>query len=153
MVSDAAVAGGGSGAGEAHIRRMGAGDGALVLDARDLFDRPPDPAATARFLADPRHHLFMAFVGPEAVGFVSGLEMTHPDKGTEMFLYELAMAPAFRRRGLGSRLVGELAALARDRGCYGMWVLTDDANAAALRTYERAGGRRDVATRMLVWEW
>ncbi len=34
---------------------------------------------------------------------VSGVELTHPDKGTEMFLYELGVAERFRGRGIGRR--------------------------------------------------
>ena len=75
------------------------------------------------------------------MGFVSGVEVTHPDKGTEMFLYELAVDEPFRRRGIGRALVERLAALARDAGCYGMWVITDDDNEAARATYEGTGGR------------
>ena len=30
--------------------------------------------------------------------------------------------------------------LARERDCYGMWVLTDDDNAAAMAAYRGAGG-------------
>jgi len=78
------------------------------------------------------------------------VETTHPDKGTQMFLYELAVEPAWRRRGVGRALVAGLADRARSRGCYGMWVLTDDDNAAALRTYA-AGGTRAGAHRMLEW--
>ena len=79
--------------------------------------------------------------GEAAAGFVSGVEMTHPDKGTEMFLYELAVEEASRNRGIGRALVRALADLARERGCYGMWVLTDDGNPAALRAYAAAGRR------------
>ena len=77
------------------------------------------------------------------MGFVSGVEVTHPDKGTEMFLYELAVDERARSRGIGRSLVRELAELARERGCYGMWVLTDDGNPAALAAYAAAGGRRE----------
>ena len=136
-----------------RVRRMGPGDDAHVHSAAHLFDRPLDPAATARFLASADHHLLIGFIGAAPVGFVTGVELTHPDKGTEMFLYELAVDSAFRGRGFGSALVGGLAALARDRGCYGMWVLTDDDNVAAIRAYERAGGRRVAAQRMLDWRW
>jgi ribosomal protein S18 acetylase RimI-like enzyme len=86
------------------------------------------------------HHLLIAYETDRAVGFVSGVEVTHPDKGTEMFLYELAVDEAFRRRGIGRALVERLAALARDAGCYGMWVVTDADNRAARSTYERTGG-------------
>ena len=45
-----------------------------------------------------------------------------------MFLYELGVDEPVRRRGIGSSLVEALAELARERGCYGMWVLTDEDN-------------------------
>jgi ribosomal protein S18 acetylase RimI-like enzyme len=47
----------------------------------------------------------MAFGGGRALGFVSGIETTHPDKGTEMFLYELSVEEEARRRGVGTKLV------------------------------------------------
>jgi ribosomal protein S18 acetylase RimI-like enzyme len=83
--------------------------------------------------------LLFALLEDQPVGFVTGVEMTHPDKGTEMFLYELAVHPEDRNRGVGRALVGALADLARDRDCYGMWVLTDSDNPAALAAYAGAG--------------
>ncbi|TMF06135.1 MAG: hypothetical protein E6I42_03000 [Chloroflexi bacterium] len=71
------------------MRRLGPGDDALVLAAGHLFDSEAKPEAVARFLGDPNHHLLLAIAGGKPVGFVSGVELTHPDKGTEMFLYEL----------------------------------------------------------------
>jgi ribosomal protein S18 acetylase RimI-like enzyme len=103
-------------------------------------------------LQDDRHHLLVAREGDDLVGFVSGVEMTHPDKGTEMFLYELAVDDDWQRQGIGVALVNALADLARDRDCYGMWVLTDDDNDAALATYTSAGGSRSNQV-MLDWEW
>ena len=60
--------------------------------------------------------------------------MTHPDKGTEMFLYELAVDEPWRRQGIGAALVTALGDVAQQRGCYGMWVLTEDSNRAAITT-------------------
>lgn len=125
------------------IVELGPADAAKVMAAGDLFDHPPDAKATARFLAESGHHLFIAYDGDRPMGFVSGIETVHPDKGTEMFLYELGVAEPYRRRGVGRALVERLAQMARDLGCYGMWVATDDANEAALATYQRTGAKRD----------
>lgn len=133
------------------IRRLGPADAALLASASHLFDGPTQPAATARFLAEAGHHLLLALVDEVPAGFVSGVETTHPDKGTEVLLYELAVDPAFQRRGIGRALVEALAALARERGCYAMWVLTDADNAAALATYRAAGAGQAEPSVMLSW--
>ena len=136
------------------IRRMGSADEDLVIAARALFDNDPDRAATQRFLAEPTHHLLIAYDPAErAIGFVSGVEMTHPDKGTEMFLYELGVEQPARGQGVGRSLVAHLAALARERGCYGMWVLTEPDNVAAQRTYERAGAAAEPLSAMFEWSF
>ena len=135
-----------------EIRALGPGDDAAVLAAGHLFDEAPRPDATRRFLAEPTHHLLIAYdERGEPAGFVSGVETTHPDKGTEMFLYELGVDEPVRRRGVGRALVDALAALARGRGCTGMWVGTEHDNAAAERTYAAAGGR--TMPRMVLFEW
>jgi ribosomal protein S18 acetylase RimI-like enzyme len=78
--------------------------------------------------------------------------MTHPDKGTEMFLYELGVVEDARRAGVGTALVDALRELAADRGCYGMWVLTEPDNAAANATYRRAGAVDVQPSVMYSWE-
>lgn len=87
------------------------------------------------------------------MGFVSGVETTHPDKGTEMFLYELGVDESARRLGVGRALVEALVALAEERGCYGMWVFTDADNLAARTTYERAGASGSSSHLMLEWSF
>ncbi|MFI0962247.1 GNAT family N-acetyltransferase [Streptomyces sp. NPDC021080] len=127
---------------------------ALELTAAEyLFDAPVRPEWARRFLRAQGHHLFLAYEGEVPVGFVSGVETVHPDKGTEMFLYELAVAEPFRRRGVGRALVRELAALARERGCYGMWVGVDTGNDVALATYRSAGGKDDGSCTVMTWDF
>jgi ribosomal protein S18 acetylase RimI-like enzyme len=135
-----------------QIVRLAVGDEETVMAMSDLFDGPAVAEHTRRFLLDDRHHLLIAREGDHVVGFVSGVEMTHPDKGTEMFLYELAVDERSQRQGTGKALVAALRDLAHERGCYGMWVLTDDDNEAALATYTSAGGSRSEQV-MLDWEW
>ena len=136
-----------------RIRRLAPGDEQLVLDAVALFDDAPTEDATARFLASAGHHLLAAFEDDEVVGFVTGIEMTHPDKGTEMFLYELSVAEEHRNRGIGRRLVAALADVAAGHGCYGMWVGTDTDNAAALATYRAAGASEPEPSVTLEWRF
>ncbi|MFF5278106.1 GNAT family N-acetyltransferase [Streptomyces sp. NPDC000133] len=109
-----------------------------VEAAGHLFDDPPRQGATESFLADERHHLLIAYVDDVPAGLVTGVEMVHP--GTEMFLYELGVDESFRGQGVGRALVSALADLARERDCYGMWVITDEGNAAAPATYGHTGG-------------
>lgn len=122
-----------------------------VQDAGHLFDAAPLPEETGRFLADERHHLLIAYVDDVPAGMVTGVEMTHPDKGTEMFLYELGVDEPFRGRGVGRALVSALADLARGRNCYGMWGITDEDNAAARATYRRTGGVPEERQVVFVW--
>jgi ribosomal protein S18 acetylase RimI-like enzyme len=136
-----------------RIQRLGPADAAIVEAAGDLFDHAPQPEATRKFLAEPGHHLLVAFEGDDPAGFITGVEVTHPDKGTEMFVYELGVRESSRRRGIASALVEALGALARERGCYGMWVLTERDNEAALRTYARAGARAPSDQVMFDWAW
>jgi ribosomal protein S18 acetylase RimI-like enzyme len=130
---------------------LGPEDGAQVRAAAACFDQQPRPDATERFLRTPGHHLLLAYVDDEPVGMVTGVEMTHPDKGTEMFLYELGVVEGFRNRRIGRALVRRLADLATERGCYGMWVLTDDDNPAAIRAYTAAGGKVGGQPRGIDW--
>jgi len=135
-----------------EIRRLGPADVPAVLAARGLFDREPEIDATRRFLADPGHHLLLAYdPAGVPVGFVSGVEMIHPDKGTEMFLYELGVAEPARRQGVGRSLVEALARLAKDRGCYDMWTAAEPDNLPARATYLRSGA--DATPPQLIVEW
>ena len=136
-----------------RIVRLAPGDEHIVLAGAGLFDGSPSPAWTTKFLASEGHHLLVA-VGDgngDPVGFISGIETTHPDKGTEMFLYELSVQPEHRNRGIGTSLVTALAELARSRGCYGMWVATEPDNVAALATYRAAGSTPPEPCTILGW--
>lgn len=134
-----------------EICRIDAAAVDAVVAADHLFDHHVERDWVQDFLAEPAHHLCLAYEGGEPAGFVSGVELTHPDKGTEMFLYELAVDERFRRRGIGSALIAALVDLARTRGCYGMWVLTDADNSAALATYQSIGPSQHSEQSMITW--
>src|SRR3954451_3061587 len=136
-----------------EVRRLGPGDEEAVHAARGLFDAAPQPEATQRFLAEPVNHLLVAYDARTPVGFVSGVELTHPDKGTEMFLYELGVDEPARGRGTGTALVQALGELGRERGCHGMWTATEAGNLVAQRTYAAAGSTAVEAHLFVDWRW
>ncbi|MFD9375037.1 GNAT family N-acetyltransferase [Streptomyces sp. NPDC059999] len=119
--------------------------------AEGLFDGPAREDWSARFLAAPGHLMLIAYVDDVPAGMVSGVEMSHPDKGTEMCLYELSVDEGYRRRGIGRSLTLALADEARARGCYGMWVGVDTDNEAALATYASAGSLDEGVFTMRGW--
>jgi ribosomal protein S18 acetylase RimI-like enzyme len=137
-----------------EVDELGPGDEARAVRATHLFDDDVTRATAAAFLADPRHHLLIATVDGEPAGFVSAIELLHPDKERpEMFIYELGVDEAFRRQGAASALLQRLLEICRERGCREMFVLTDEENDAAMRTYRKAGGGREPDPVMFLWSW
>ncbi len=134
-----------------RIERIEPGDVDRVLAASALLDGPATLEWTTTFLSSPGHHLLLARIDGIDIGFVTGVETTHPDKGTEMFLYELGVDESARGLGVGKALVAALADLARERGCYGMWVSTEADNDAALATYRSAGADAPEPAVVLTW--
>jgi ribosomal protein S18 acetylase RimI-like enzyme len=136
-----------------QIDRLGPDDVGRVLAAGALFDDAPRREWAEDFLARSGHHLLMARVDDVDVGFVSGIEITHPDKGVEMLLYELGVDEEYRRRGIGRALTLALADLARELGCRGMWVPTEPDNEPAIATYRSAGAEGPDQAVILSWDF
>lgn len=125
------------------IRLLDRGDAALLADAAaDVFDGPIRWDMLREFLADPRHHLAVAIQGGRVVGAASAVHYVHPDKGPELWINEVGVAPACRREGIGRRLLEVLLAHAGTLGCREAWVLTEPDNVPAMRLYEAVGGER-----------
>jgi ribosomal-protein-alanine acetyltransferase len=67
-----------------------------------------------------------------AQGFIAGREL-----GNEWEIENIAVAGAARRRGLGTRLLGEFLDLARSRGAEAVFLEVRESNFAARRLYEK----------------
>lgn len=122
-----------------------------MLSASHLFDDEPTEGLTRAFLGRPGNHLVIALAADAPVGFVSGIEIVHPDKEPEMFLYELGVDESHRRAGHGRALVLALAEIARERSCRAMWVPLEADNEAAIATYRSAGADEEEASMIMLW--
>jgi ribosomal protein S18 acetylase RimI-like enzyme len=124
-----------------EIRALGPGDDEMLTNvAAGVFDHSPKVHLTAEFLNDPRHHLVVALDSGKVVGFVSALHYVHPDKSAELWLNEVAVAPTHQNQGVGRSMLQNMFMLGDRLGCRCAWVLTDRANAPAMRLYAASGG-------------
>jgi GNAT superfamily N-acetyltransferase len=124
-----------------EYRALGRVDAPMLMNAgQDVFDHASRADSVEAFLSDPRHHIVAAILADRIVGFVSAVNYVHPDKSPELWINEVAVAPEHRRRGVGRRMMTTMLDVGRRLGCSNAWVLTDDANAAAVALYRAAGG-------------
>lgn len=123
-----------------EIRRLGPGD-ASVLDrvAAGVFDHPVNKKRLAVYLRDPNHLLFVATCEGEVVGQARGMIHLHPDAPDELYIDNLGVTPAFRRQGIGTRLMKALLQTGKEQGCMEAWVGTEADNEAARKLYESLG--------------
>ena len=68
-----------------------------------------------------------------------------------MFLYQLAVLESHQNRGIGRALCRPWPNWPASAAVYGMWVLTEHDNVAALKAYGAAGGEPDGRPVMLSW--
>jgi aminoglycoside 3-N-acetyltransferase I len=132
------------------IRRLGPGDEGVVL----ALATQGEPARLEELLADERTYLLAAFddSGTEPIGFVLAYELVrrHGDPA-RLFVYELGVDPARRRRGIATALMSELARLATERGIRFGFLLTNESNVAAMALYASLGAHRPNADDVL-WD-
>ncbi|MEL6684045.1 MAG: GNAT family N-acetyltransferase [Pseudomonadota bacterium] len=116
-----------------------------------VFDNPIVPGQARAFLDDPLHEMVVALDGASVVGMASGQIMYHPDKPPAFFVAEVGVRDAYQRRGIATRLCERLRAIAKARGCEGIWVATEGDNTAARGLYAAMGARQTED--IVVFDW
>jgi len=124
-----------------EIRPLGSGDGGVLSRvAEGVFDHAIEPRLAREFLADARHHLFVAVDDGTLVGMVTAVDYVHPDKPRQLWINEIGVAPTHQRRGIARGLLDAMLAHGRAIGCTEAWLGTDQANEAANALYRAAAG-------------
>ena len=138
------------------IRRLSATD---VTRMRDLlaffaaaFDEPemygaapPSAAYLERILAKPHFFVLVAEEQGEIIGGLAAYELEKfEQERSEIFIYDLAVAEAHRRRGVATALIEEMRRIAAGRGAYVMFIATEADNHPAVALYSKLGIREDA---------
>ena len=111
--------------------------------AKDVFDEPVDPNRLAAYLAEPGHLMLAALADGEIVAQVAAVIHRHPDKVTELYIDEVGVTPRLQRQGIARRMLEEMFAIGKARGCGEAWVGTEVENVAARRLYESRGSEAE----------
>jgi ribosomal protein S18 acetylase RimI-like enzyme len=125
---------------------------APLFDAyRQFYGLPSDPPLARQFLADrlSRSESVVLLAGEAppgspALGFVQLYPSFSSLRAARVYvLYDLFVAPAAQRGGVGRRLMAAAAEEARRRGAVSLTLSTARTNVAAQRLYESLGWVRD----------
>ena len=130
---------------------------ALGKDQIDLTERVVrsikhrSAANAAAFLAGDGNVAYAATESDEPIGWAFGYVLDRPDGDRMMLLYEMEVLAAWRRQGIGRRLVGAFRDHAIDAGCHSMCLITDDDNVNAQMLYQLEGATTEGTLLQFAW--
>lgn len=138
------------------VRRLGASDLKSMRALNELFGRvfderetysgaPPDEVWLERWLGRPDHIALVAEVDGNPVGGLVAYELVKFEQArSEIYIYDLAIDEAWRRRGLATALIERVQATAAQVGAWVVYVQADYVDAPAVALYEKLGVREEV---------
>lgn len=138
------------------IRQLGPGDLAAMRALNALFGRAfedaatyradtPDDAWLRRVLGRPHVIVLVAEAEGRVTGGLVAYELEKLEQArSEVYLYDLAVDAAHRRRGIATALIRTLGAIARQRGAWVVFVQADPPDTAAVALYDKLGQREAV---------
>ena len=134
-----------------EIKRLGPEDVAQAEDAvRSFKSATRSGSSLEALLRNPANCLLVGEAGSEAVGYLMAYRLERPDReASQMFVYEVDVAPDWRRQGVGTALLEEIISLARAERMFEAFVVTGRSNVAARELYTRAGGKVEDESALL----
>jgi aminoglycoside 3-N-acetyltransferase I len=114
-------------------------------DVENYQSAVPSDAYLQSVLAMPHFIVLVARHGDEVVGGLAAYELTKFERERrEIYIYDLAVAHAHRRKGVARALIDELKGIAKTRQAYVIYVQADRGDDPAIALYESCGTREDV---------
>ena len=118
----------------------------------DAFDDPkhykssqPGDAYLRRLLGNETFVVIVAEDAGEIVGGLAAYELIKfEQERSEIYIYDIAVAADYRRRGVATALIKRLQRVAAERGAYVVFVQADIDDPPAIALYTKLGTREDV---------
>ena len=105
----------------------------------------PSTAYLERLLGSEHFIALAALKNGEVVGGIAAYELAKFERErSEIYIYDLAVAPAHRREGIATALIQELKRIAAERRAYVIFVQADRGDAPAIAFYTKLGTPEDV---------
>jgi len=117
-----------------------------AFDEVETYTRNRPGAGYLRRLLDSDYFIALAALkNSEVVGGLAAYQLKKfEQERSEIYIYDLAVATAHRRKGIATALIQELQKIAEDRGAYVIFVQADYGDEPAIRLYTKLGTREDV---------
>ncbi|HKE96888.1 MAG TPA: AAC(3)-I family aminoglycoside N-acetyltransferase [Povalibacter sp.] len=127
------------------VPKLNAMFGRAFGDAGTYGAAPPDDAYFAALLAKEHVIALVALVAEEVVGGLVAYELDKFEQARrEIYIYDLAVAEQYRRRGIATALIERLRVIAAERGAWVVYVQADYVDEPAVALYEKLGVREEV---------
>ncbi len=114
-------------------------------DPESYTANPPDDAYLAQKLANPAVITLVAEKAGEIIGGLVAYELPKLEQArSEIYIYDLAVAEAYRRKGVATALIAKLQDIAKTLGAWVVYVQADYGDEPAIALYTKLGIREDV---------
>ncbi len=119
--------------------------GEVFADRESYCERQPSRAYLADLLASREFIAVAAVEQGSVVGGLAAYELRKfEQERSEIYIYDLAVAEAYRRRGVATALIERLKRIAAEGAAWIIFVQADYGDDAAIALYSKLGVREDV---------
>ena len=128
-----------------QLRELNLLFGEAFADPQTYAAEPPSDAYLGELLAEPHIVVLVGLVQTRVAGGLVAYELRKFERQrSEIYIYDLAVAEPFRRRGIASALLQHLCRIAGERGASSVFVQADYPDAPAIALYTKFGAREEV---------
>jgi aminoglycoside 3-N-acetyltransferase I len=140
-------------AADIKIKRLGKKDVVLfqelILVFEEVFEsenlKTPKKSYLKQLFKNSGFVTFIALNKKEVVGGLTAFELPmYYYKGSEMFIYDIAIKTKYQQTGIGKKLLAKLQQYCKKNGIKEMFVAANAEDANALKFYDSTGGKAEM---------